>query len=103
MKTYTLKQFINNIEIRKNMKRNDKVIIAFNELKQTKKTMYKNVFNYVVNNKNYDLYIISNIDNNNFIVSVIVNNVEFEIGTIIDKTNEPLTYIVNVDCDIYFY
>lgn len=102
MEAYTLNQFIKNIESRKNMKRNEKVVIAFDELNQVKKTKNEETFNYALDNKNYDLYLTDNSDNN-FIVSVIVNNFEFEIGTIIDKTNEPLTYIVNVDCDIYFY
>ena len=38
MKTYTLEQFIKNVENRNNMKRNDKVVITFDELNHKKKT-----------------------------------------------------------------
>ena len=102
MKTYTLEQFIKNVENRKNMKRNDKVVITFDELNQKKKTKNEELFNYILDNKNYDLYVINSSDNS-FIVSVIINNVEFEIGQIIDKTTEPQTYIARLDCDVYFY
>ncbi len=102
MKTYTLEQFIKNVENRKNMKRNDKVVITFDELNQKKKTKNEELFNYILDNKNYDLYVINSSDNS-FIVSVIINNVEFEIGKLIEKTKTPREYIFNLDCDIYFY
>lgn len=102
MKTYTLEQFIKNVENRKNMKRNDKVVITFDELSRKKKTKNEEVFNYVLNNKNYDVYVMND-TNNNFIVSVMVNNVEFEIGDVIEKTKSPREYIVNLNCDCKFF
>lgn len=102
METYTLEQFINNIESRKNMKRNDKVVIAFDELNKVKKTKNEETFNYALNNKNYDVYVM-NSANNTFIVSVMVNNIEFEIGEVIEKTNTPQKYIINLDCACKFF
>ena len=102
METYTLEQFINNIESRKNMKRNDKVVIAFDELNKVKKTKNEEMFNYALNNKNYDVCVM-NSANNTFIVSVMVNNIEFEIGEVIEKTNTPQKYIINLDCACKFF
>ena len=102
MKTYTLEQFIKNVENRKNMKRNDKVVITFDELNQKNKTKNEELFNYILDNKNYDVYVINN-SNNSFIVSVIINNVEFEIGKVIENTKTPREYIVNLDCDCKFF
>ena len=76
MNTYTLAQFIKNVENRKNMNYNDIVVIEFEELNFKKKNNEEELFEYTLNNKKYDVYIILN-NNNKFVISVIVSGVEF--------------------------
>ena len=101
MNTYTLDEFINNIEHRKNMKRNDTVVVPFNEFVFKYKKNNKEVFEYNYNDNTYLVFVTEL--QNMFYISVIINNIYFEIGQIIDKTTEPQTYIFNLDCDVYFY
>lgn len=102
MNTYTLAQFIKNVENRKNMNYNDIVVIEFEEINFKKKNNEEELFEYTLNNKKYDVYIILN-NNNKFVISVIVSGVEFEIGEVIKITQSPVKYIVNLDCDCKFY
>lgn len=102
MNTYTLDKFINNIEYRKNMKRNDTVFVPFDELVFKYKKNNEEVFEYNYNDNTYLVFIteIQNI----FCISIVINNIDFEIGQIVDKTTEPQTYyIARLDCDVYFY
>ena len=101
MNTYTLDKFINNIEHRKNMKRNDTVIVPFGELVFKHKKNNKEVFEYNYNDNTYLVFLTT--FQNMFYISVIINNTDFEIGQIVDKTTEPQTYIARLDCDVYFY
>lgn len=101
MNTYTLDKFINNIEHRKNMKRNDTIVVPFNEFVFKHNKNNKEVFEYNYNDNTYLVFVTT--FQNMFYVSVIINNIDFEIGQIVDKTTEPQTYIARLECDVYFY
>ena len=97
--TYTLSEFINRINNRKNIKRNSNVIVDFTRLKNS---AAHNEYVFTDYSAKYIIYIYKE-SNNKYIIGVLINKYEYDIGYISWPLNsDEKTVTVKLDCDVAF-
>lgn len=101
-KKYTLSQFIDNMNSRKNMNRYDKVELDFMEYKQVPTSTDENLLFYYKHkdNKTYTIYIYKLKET--YICGVMFAGYEYDFGEIKWPLDETQVVTCVLDCDIKF-